>query len=87
LLEPPIAPLAFGRVDRLGIAVAGIKLPQQGADHGGLILLHYMPKGIDRHAARLNQRDAFGAVIRPMQNSRNVRRPELFAVAQELRAQ
>ena len=73
LLEARVAPLAVRRVDRIVAAVARIELPQQLADDGCLVLLHQVPqRHVDRHAARLDQRDRLGAVVRPVQHARDV---------------
>jgi hypothetical protein len=74
-LEAGMAPLALDGVDRVIIAVARIESAQQLDDYGGLVLLNQMPqRQVYRHAARLDQRDRLGAVVRPVQNALGVRR-------------
>src|SRR6516225_180879 len=64
---------AVGRVDRIIGAVAWVKLPKQFADNSCPILLDQVPQyHVDRHAARLDQRNRFGGVIRPMQHAFDV---------------
>jgi hypothetical protein len=85
-LEPRVAPGALGRVDRRVGAIARIE-PQQMVDDGRLVLLNCMPqRHVDRHAARLDQRDGLGSIIRPMQDQRDMGR-SLEAVPAQLPAQ
>ena len=86
-LEPRVAPLALRRVDRIVAAIAGIELSQQPTDDGGLVLLHQVPQWhVDRHAARLDQRDRLGGIVRPVQYALDVGGRQSGAAAQ-LRAQ
>jgi hypothetical protein len=63
-LEALVTPLAVRGVDRGGAAMAWIEARQEVTDNRRLVLLHEIPqRDVDRHAAGLDLRDCFGAVV------------------------
>src|SRR6516162_8221043 len=76
--EPPfeafVTPRAFRRVDRLLITVTRVVVTNEGSYHRSLVLLHKVPqRNVYRHSRGLDKRSGFCAVVRPMQNTFNIR--------------